>query len=79
MLESKIPSILEIDRTTTDGEFTTALESNALPYRIVARWTKRYCEEREGDSIEHKSGHVASEFTDENIKLIRRLIKNDLR
>ena len=71
----KIRTILEIGLKTIHEERVTALGSSAPSYTTVTRWTIRF---REGEHVnDHpRSASPLSEFTGENIKLVRQVISN---
>ena len=74
-----IRTILEIDPKTIHEELVTALRPSAPSYTIVTRWTKRFCEGKEDVNDDPRSASSVSEFTGENIELVRQVISNDPR
>ena len=72
-----IRTILEIDRKTIHEEFVTALRPSAPSYTIVTRWAKHVRERKEDVNDDPRSSSPVSEFTGENIQLVRQVISND--
>ena len=74
----KIRTILQIDPKTIHEELVTALGPSAPSYTTVTRWAKRFREGRAKMSmiILDLLVHV-SQFTGENIQLLRQIISND--
>ena len=71
----KIRTILGINPKTIREELAAALGSSAPSY---TRWAKRFREERENVNDNPRSGRPpVSEFTGENIELVRQVISND--
>ena len=68
---------MEIDPKTIDKELVTALEPNALLYTTVTRWAKCFREGREYANDHPQSASPLSQFTGENIQLVRQVISND--
>ena len=73
----KIRTILKIDPKTIYEEIVTALGPSASPYTIVTRWAKRFHQGRENVNDHPQSASSLSEFTAENIQLVRQVISND--
>ena len=73
----KIQTILQIDPKTIHEELVTALGPSAPSYATVARWAKRFHKGREDVNDHPRSASSESEFTGENIELIRQVIAND--
>ena len=74
----KIRTILEIDPKIIHEEIVTALGPNASQYTTVTRWAKRFRQGREDVNDHPQSTCPLSEFTGENIELVRQFISNDL-
>ena len=53
------------------------LRSSALSYTTVTRWAKRFHEGGENVSDHPRSASTLSQFTGENIQLVRQTISND--
>ena len=70
----KIRTILEIDPKIIHEELVTALELSVLSYTTVIRWAKCFREGRENVSDHPLSVSPVSEFTGENIELVRQII-----
>ena len=64
-------TILEIDPKIILEELVTALGPSASSYTTVIRWAKRFRHGREDVNDHHRSASPLSEFTGENIKLVR--------
>ena len=74
----KIRTILEIDSKTIHEELVTALGPSALSYTTATRWARRFRQGREDVNDHPQSACPAlSQFTDENIELVRQVISND--
>ena len=74
----KIRTILEGDPKTTHEECVTALGSSASSSTTVTRWSKRFRQGREDVNDHPQSTSPLSEFTGENIEVVRQVISNDL-
>ncbi|CAF1477624.1 unnamed protein product, partial [Rotaria sp. Silwood1] len=72
----KIRTILEIDAKTICEELTTVLEPDAPAYSPVAKWVKRFHEERADVNDEFRCGRPILVFTDENIEQVRQVIED---
>ena len=73
----KIRTILEISPKTIPEKLVTALEPSAPSYTTVTRWAKRFRQGREDVNDHLRSASLLSQFTDENIQLVRQVIIND--
>ena len=73
----KIRVILEIDSRTIHEEFVTTLGLSAPSYTTVTKWTKRFRQRREDVNDHLRSARSLSQFTSENIQLLRQVISND--
>ena len=73
----KIRTILQIDPKIVHEELVTALGLSAASYTTVTRWTKRFREGRADVNGDPQSASPLSEFTGENIELVRQVISND--
>ena len=73
----KIRTILQIAPKTIPDELVAALGSSAPSYTTVTRSGKRFRQEREDVNDYSRSASPVSEFTGENIKLVRQVIGND--
>ena len=73
----KIRTILQIDPETIHEELETALGPSVSSYTTVTRWAKRFREERENTNDDPPSASPLSEFTAENLQLVRQVISND--
>ena len=72
----KFPTILEIDPRTIHEELITAFGPSAPSYTTVTRWAKCFRQGR--DVNDHpRSASPLSEFTVENVELVRQVISND--
>ena len=67
---------MEIDPKTIYKELVTALEPSASSYTTVIRWAKRFRQGREDVNGHPRSASLLSEFTGENIQLVRQVISN---
>ena len=72
-----IRTILEIDPKPIHEELVIALRPSAPSYTIVTRWAKRFREGKEDVNDDPRSASPVSEFTGENIELVRQVISND--
>ena len=72
----KIRTILKIDPKTIREELVTALEPSAPLYTIVTRWAKRFREGRKDINDDPRYASPVSQFTGENIELVRQVISN---
>ena len=68
---------MQINPKTIHEGFVTALGPSAPSYTTVTRWAKRLREEREDVNDHPRSASPLSEFTGENIELVRQIISND--
>ena len=66
-----------IDSKTIHEELVTALRTSAPSYTIVTRWAKRFREGKQDVNDDPRSTSPVSEFTGENIELVRQFISND--
>ena len=73
----KIPTILQIDPKTIHEELVAALGPSAPSYTTTARWAKRFREAREDVTDDPRSASPLSEFTVENMQLVRQVTSND--
>ena len=73
----KIRTILKIDPKTIHEELVTALGPSAPSYTTITRWAKRFREGREDVNDYPRSGRPVSEFTAENIDLVRQVISKN--
>ena len=73
----KIRTILEINPKTIHEELVTALRPNAPSNTIVIRWVKHFHEGREDVNYHPPSASSLSQFTGENIQLVRQIFSND--
>ena len=69
---------MQIDPKTIHEELGRALRPSAPSYTTVTRWTKRFREGRKDVHDHPRSASPPSEFTGENIELVREVISNDL-
>ena len=69
---------MEIDLNTIHKELATASGPSAPSYTTVTRWAKRFRQGRKDVNDHFRSVSSLSEFTGENIELIRQIISNDL-
>ena len=72
-----IRTILEIDPKTIHEELVPALRLSVSSYTIVTRWGKRFREGKEDVNDDLRPASPVSEFTGENIELVRQVINND--
>ena len=70
-------TLLEIDPKTIHDEVVMDLGSSAPSYTTVARWARRFRQGREDVNHHPRSTCPVSEFTGENIQLVRQVISND--
>ena len=75
----KIQTVFEVDPKTIREEFVTVLWASAPSYTTVTRWAKRFRQGREDVNDYPPSASPLSEFTGENIELVRQVISNDPR
>ena len=68
---------MEIDSKTIHEELVTALGSSVPEYTTVTRWAKRFRQGREDVNDHLRSASPLSQFTGENIELVRQVISND--
>ena len=68
---------MEIDPKTIHEEFVTALGPSGPPYTTVTRWAKRFRQGREDVNDDPRFASPLSQFTGENIQLVRQVITND--
>ncbi|GFR26228.1 HTH_48 domain-containing protein [Trichonephila clavata] len=61
------------------SEFVEALGNNALPYRTVARWVRKFQQGRVSTSDEQRSGRPVTEQTDLARDVIEHLVVEDRR
>ena len=73
----KIRTILQIDPKTIHEELITDLGPDTPSYTTVTKWTKRFRQGREDVNDHPRSASLVSEFTGENIELVRQVISND--
>ena len=73
----KIQIILDIDPKTIHEKLVTALEPRAPLHTTVIIWEKRFRQGREDVNDHSPSASPLSQFTDENIELVRQVIIND--
>ena len=73
----KIRVILEIDSRTIHEEPVITLGLSAPSYTTVTKWTKRFREGREDVNDYLRFARSLSQFTSENIQLVRQVISND--
>ena len=73
----KIRTVLQIDPKTIHEEFVTALRPSAPSCTTVTRRTKRFHEEKENVNNDPRSTSPLTQFTGENIELVRQVISND--
>ena len=73
----KIRTILQIDPKTIHEELVTALGPSVPSYTTVTRWAKRFRQGREDVNDHSRSASPLSQFTGENIELVRQVISND--
>ena len=71
----KIRTVLVIDSKTIHEELVTALGPSASSYTTFTRWAKRF---RQDINDHSRSASSLSQFTGDNIELIRQVISNDL-
>ena len=72
----EIRTILEIDPKAIHEKLVTALPPSTPSYTTVTRWAKRFHEGRENADDHPRSASPVSEFTGENIELVRQVISN---
>ena len=72
-----IRTILEIDPKTIHEELVIALRPSAPSYTIVTRWAKHFRERKKDVNDDSRSASPVSEFTGENVELVRQVISND--
>ena len=70
-------TILKTDSKTIHEELVTALGPSVPSYTTVTRWAKHFCEGREDVNNHPRSASPPSQFTGENIELVRQVISND--
>ena len=73
----KIRTILQIDPKTNHEGLVTALGSSASSYTAVTRWSKYFRERRKNVNDHPRFASPLSQFTGENIELVRQVISND--
>ena len=66
---------MEIDPKTIYKELVTTLEPSASSYTTVIRWAKRFRQGREDVNDHPRSASPLSEFTGENIQLVRQVVR----
>ena len=67
----KIRTILKIAPKTIHEELVKALRPNSPSFTTVTRWAKRFHQGREDVNDHPQSASPLSQFTDENIELVR--------
>ena len=67
----KIRTLLQIDPKTIYEELATAFKLSPPSYTIVTSWAKRFRQGREDVNDHPRSASPVSEFTGENIELVR--------
>ena len=68
---------MEVDSKTIHEELVIALRPSLPSCTTITRWTKRFRQGRENVNDHPRSASPLSQFTGENIQLLRQVISND--